>query len=65
MATNMSSVDRVVRGIVGVVLILIALFLAMSTVLQVIFIVIGAILVITALIGFCPLYKLLGISTKK
>lgn len=57
---NMGSIDRVVRVILGVVLL--ALFFAgprMSWGL------LGLIPLATAAIGFCPLYTLLGIRTRK
>jgi hypothetical protein len=61
---NMSKVDRIVRAIVGIALLLLAIFLV-TGVLQIIFWILAGILLVTALIGFCPAYKLFNFSTKK
>jgi hypothetical protein len=58
MKRNESNIDRVLRVILGVVLL--ALFFAgPKTYLGLL----GLIPLITGLVGFCPLYYLLGIST--
>lgn len=60
---NESSLDRIVRSVVGIALIALAaagmvaapwLFLVWA---------VGAILLVTGLVGFCPLYAVLRIST--
>jgi hypothetical protein len=61
---NMGIVDRVVRGIAAVALILIAFLLADGA-WQIVLWVVGGILAVTALVGFCPLYFLFHCSTKK
>ena len=61
---NMGVVDRVVRGIVGIALLLIAALVAQGA-WQIVLWVIGGILVLTAIIGFCPLYYPFHFSTKK
>lgn len=61
---NESTGDRIGRGVVGVVL-LIAGFTALSGVLAVLAIVVGAILTITGAIGFCPIYAVLKTGTRK
>lgn len=63
MSVNESTVDRVIRGVLGVGLVLIGLFAVSSMALEIILIIVGAILVITSIVGFCPIYKLLGIKT--
>ena len=66
MVKNESNLDRIIRGVVGVALVLFALFgSAGNMVLWVVALVIGAVLILTAAIGFCPLYKALGIKTNK
>jgi len=65
---NEGTVDRIVRAVVGVVLIWAGLWpLAglQAAVLGIIVALIGLILVITAITGFCLVYRLLGISTLK
>jgi len=62
---NEGNVDRIIRIIVGLVLILISVFATLNPTVEVIFIIIGVIALITGLTGFCLVYKLLGISTRK
>ena len=61
---NMGTIDRIIRGIIGVALIVVALFV-LEGAWQIVSIVLGGILVGTALSGFCPLYVPFHISTKK
>ncbi|MDD4924332.1 MAG: DUF2892 domain-containing protein [Dehalococcoidales bacterium] len=61
---NMGKIDRIIRGVVGVALIIVALFV-LTGAWQIVSIVVGGILVGTALSGFCPLYVPFHISTKK
>ncbi len=61
---NMGKMDRIIRAILGITVVLIA-FLAVSGVAQIVLWVIGAILILTAAIGFCPLYAPFHFSTKK
>ncbi len=58
MTTNVGTVDRVIRGIVGIVLILMV-FVGPQTNWGWI----GVIPLVTAIFGFCPAYKLFGMST--
>jgi len=63
MKRNMGKIDRIIRAVVGVALIVVGVVLGdwvliLGTVL-------GAILLITAAIGFCPLYVPFKISTIK
>jgi len=59
---NLSSIDRVLRVIIGVAFIYIALSFLIGLI-QFIFIIIGLGLLINAITGFCGIYYLLGIST--
>jgi len=62
--SNMGVADRAVRGVVGTALVICgALLLAGAG--QIAAIVIGAIFLLTGVIGFCPLYLPFGISTRK
>ncbi|MGC8554605.1 MAG: YgaP family membrane protein [Candidatus Acidulodesulfobacterium sp.] len=66
MKTNESGTDRVIRVILGIVLIVVgALALKGAEVLGIILIIVGLIALITGLTGFCALYTLLGINTCK
>jgi hypothetical protein len=61
---NMGMTDRLVRGIIGIILLLVA-FLAVQGVSQIVLWIIGGILLITAIVGVCPLYYPFHLSTKK
>lgn len=60
--TNEGSIDRIARFLIGGAL-LGAAFLMFTGLWQIVAGVAGAILLVTAAIGFCPLYMLLGINT--
>lgn len=60
MKRNVGSADRVIRLILGVFLL--AVGLAYSSVLG---LVLGAVVLFTAVTAWCPLYSALGISTDK
>lgn len=60
MKTNMGSTDRIIRLVVGVVLI--ALVFVGP---QIVWGWIGIVPIVTALVGYCPAYSLLGIKTCK
>jgi membrane-bound ClpP family serine protease len=63
---NESAADRIIRAIIGIVLLVIGIYeVGPSEVLGVILIIVGAIILITGITGFCALYSLLGISTCK
>lgn len=64
---NIGSTDKKIRILTGVVFLAISFLVlgGLSTILGVLAIVIGAVLVVTALVNFCPAYKLLGIGTAK
>ncbi len=61
MTTNIGSIDRVLRVIIGLALLWYALFAAPTGYNWIGWI--GVIPLVTALIGSCPLYSILGLST--
>jgi len=65
MKRNMGGVDRTLRFIIGVVLIIAGIFAVKSTVWTVVMIVIGAVMLLTAISGLCPAYNPMGIDTSK
>jgi uncharacterized membrane protein HdeD (DUF308 family) len=66
MKKNESSVDRVIRLVLGIILVAFGIYEVSSAMVPgVILIIIGAILLITGITGFCALYALMGISTCK
>ncbi len=64
MIQNDGEVDRIIRGVVGVILLLVA-YSSMTGTWQIVLYVLGGIAVMTGITGFCLIYKLLGITTKK
>jgi uncharacterized membrane protein HdeD (DUF308 family) len=65
MKPNEGTTDRLIRLIVGVVLIIIGWLVLGNNTLGIILDVVGVILLITGITGFCTVYKILGINTTK
>ena len=65
MTTNVGSPDKIARIVLGVVAAVVAFLVGAGSVLGIILFVVAAILVVTALTGFCPLYRIVGINTCK
>ena len=63
MKRNMSTFDRVFRGIVAAVIAILFFTHILTGTLAIILMVFAVIFIITSIIGVCPLYKLLGISS--
>jgi hypothetical protein len=63
MITNMIVVDRVIRAIIAVAIGLLYYFGYVTGTLAIVLGVVAVVLLVTAAIGFCPLYRLVGIST--
>jgi Inner membrane protein YgaP-like, transmembrane domain/Putative zinc-finger len=64
MNANEGTIDRVLRAVAGVTVLLGAFAIGSGSVTFVLFLVVGVILLVTAAVGFCPLYRMLGISTR-
>lgn len=64
MKRNESNQDRGIRAVVGIIALFVGLFVV-GGFLRALLIIVGLVLVITAAVGFCPLYRLLGINTCK
>lgn len=65
MKPNEGTSDRIIRLIAGVVLIIIGWPVLGNNTLGIILDILGVILLITGITGFCGLYKLFGINTIK
>ena len=65
MKINESGLDRIIRVIVGIALLALYFTNVVTGGLGIVFIVLGAVALLTGVVGFCPLYSLLKISTKK
>jgi len=64
MEKNVGKTDRWIRGILGIALVAIAVSMTGGTWMYVLGAV-GVISLLTAIFGFCPAYKALGITTNK
>ena len=56
--------DRAIRAIVGVVILYVA-YAILTGLVAFLGYIVGIVLLFTAITGYCPLYKILGISTLK
>ncbi len=63
MKCNVGTVDRIVRAILGLVLIVLPFVIALGTTLKWILIIVGLVLLFTAATGFCLLYLPIGVNT--
>lgn len=64
MKQNIGTVDKAIRGVVGLFLIYIAAANFQNKLLSGVAFVIGFVLILTSMFGVCLLYRLFGISTK-
>ncbi|MEI2641750.1 MAG: DUF2892 domain-containing protein [Candidatus Nanopelagicales bacterium] len=65
MTTNESSVDRIIRLVVGIVALVAAFAVGLGSLGGIILAVVGVVMLVTAAVGFCPLYRVFGLSTCK
>ena len=63
MKPNLSNLDRVVRVIVAALLAYLYFTGIVTGSLGIVLLVLGAVFVVTAIVGFCPLYALFKFST--
>jgi hypothetical protein len=63
MRSNVGQADQIVRGVVGASLIILTGLGALDGVWRVVAVVVGSIGVFTGSAAFCPLYRLLSITT--
>ncbi len=64
MKKNMGNTDRIIRGVIGIVLVVIG-GMVLGIWWGIALFILGLILLLTAIIGICPLYYLFKISTLK
>lgn len=65
MKTNMSSTDKIIRSIIAIVIAILYFTNVISGTVGIVLIVLASVFLLTSFVSFCPLYSLLGISTKK
>lgn len=65
MTSNMGSVDRVIRLLVVVAVVVLYLTGTISGTLAIVLGIVAAAFLVTSLVGWCPTYWPLGLSTRK
>lgn len=65
MKLNESNVDRVIRAVVGVVLLYLGFGGALSGAWAIVADVLGVVMLLTSAVGFCPIYAMFKFGTKK
>jgi hypothetical protein len=60
---NVGTPDRIIGIILGLALIVLPFVMGWAQVAMIVSIAIGLVLIITAMVRFCPLYRLLNLST--
>jgi hypothetical protein len=65
MKKNLGTVDKVIRVLVAVIVLVLYFTHVISGTLAVILLIVAGIFVVTSIFGTCPLYIPLGISTRK
>lgn len=65
MKKNMGTADKVIRILVAIVIAGLYFANLISGTVAIILLILAGIFIITSFVGFCPIYRLLGISTLK
>jgi hypothetical protein len=63
MKANVGTIDRVIRALAGAALLAFGILGGLASPWNFVAIGVGAVLLLTAILGFCPPYALLGINT--
>ncbi len=65
MKKNMGTIDKVIRVLVAVIILVLYFTHVISGTLAVILLILAGVFVVTSLLGFCPFYLPFGLNTKK
>ena len=65
MKKNMGIIDKVIRILIAVVVVVLYFTHVISGTLAIILLALSAIFIVTSFLSFCPLYLPLGLSTRK
>jgi hypothetical protein len=65
MKKNMGTIDKVIRILVAVVMVVFYFTHVISGTLAIILLILSGIFIVTSFLSFCPLYLPLGLSTRK
>ena len=64
MSPNMSSLDRALRAMGGLVAMVVAISIGAGSVGGIVLFALAAVLLATSAVGFCPLYRLIGFDSR-
>ena len=65
MTQNENTTDRIISIIIALAALAGSIMIGITTIVGVILLIVAVVMVATAAVGFCPLYRLFGISTCK
>jgi len=65
MKKNMGTIDKVIRILVAVVIVVLYFTHVISGTLAIILLLFAGVFIVTSFLGFCPLYLPLGLNTNK
>jgi uncharacterized membrane protein len=65
MKKNMGTIDKVIRILVAVVVVILYFTHVISGTLAIVLLALSAIFIVTSFLSFCPLYLPFGLSTRK
>ncbi len=65
MENNMGSKDQMIRMLAAIAIIVLWYLNVISGIIGTLLLIVAAILVITSMVNFCPLYRAIGYSSKK
>ena len=65
MKRNMGIADRVIRGILAIIVAALYFTNQLSPVASIVLGIVAVVFLVTSVVGFCPLYLALGLSTRR
>jgi len=65
MKKNVGSTDTIIRVVIAIALAAVAFLMDVGQTVQIILLAAAAIALLTGIVGFCPLYRLIGVRTCK
>lgn len=65
MKPNMGSIDRIIRIMIAAIFAILYFSNVITGTIGIILLVVSAVFLLTSFLNFCPLYSILGISTRK
>ena len=65
MKANMGSADKIIRILLAIVVVILYYTDQISGTAAIILLIVAGIFILTSIVGFCPIYKVFGISSHK